>query len=144
VVERARAIVFAGVRSGPEVRVDDSVSHLEVAADMDRLVQVLVNLLQNAYDAIRAHSGTTIEVNAALEGQHVIIRVVDDGPGLPESMQGRLFEPFATTKPPGEGTGLGLYTSYMLVTAMGGRLELEARESGGTEAILRLAAGGGA
>ncbi len=144
VVERARAIVFAGVRSGPEVRVDDSVSHLEVAADMDRLVQVLVNLLQNAYDAIRAHTGSTIEVNAALDGQHVIIRVLDDGPGLPESMQGRLFEPFATTKPPGEGTGLGLYTSYMLVTAMGGRLELEARESGGTEAILRLAAGGGA
>lgn len=149
VVERARAIVFAGVREGPEVTIDDSVSHLEVEADMDRLVQVLVNLLQNALDAIREHRRDTqsterhtIVVRADREeDDEVAIRVLDDGPGLPPAMDGRLFEPFATTKPPGEGTGLGLYTSYMLVSAMGGQLQLRRRESGGTEGVIRLPAG---
>jgi signal transduction histidine kinase len=58
-------------------------------------------------------------------------------------VQRRLFEPFTTTKPPGEGTGLGLYTSYMLVQAMGGTLRLEDREERGTRATVRLPAASG-
>jgi two-component system sensor histidine kinase HupT/HoxJ len=53
-------------------------------------------------------------------------------------MTGRLFEPFATSKPPGEGTGLGLYTSYMLVAAMNGRMTLTNREAGGARATVEL------
>jgi len=68
----------------------------------------------------------------------VSIAVEDDGPGIDPRVQGRLFEPFTTTKPPGEGTGLGLYTSYMLVRAMQGSLALENRSSGGTRALVKL------
>ena len=139
VVERARALVFAGVQDGPEVRVDADVDELSVAADPDRLVQVLVNLLQNASDAVRDR-GAHVAVRACRQGSTVALIVEDDGPGVDPAIRARLFEPFASTKPPGEGTGLGLYTSFMLVEAMAGTLSLEPREGGGTRATVRLPA----
>ena len=141
VVERARALVFASVREGPTVDLDPVLDALWMDADPDRLMQVLVNLLQNALDAIRGGSGSRITVRAEPAGDIVDLIVEDDGPGLDPSIEGRLFEPFTTTKPPGQGTGLGLYTSYMLVRAMGGSLTLERREVRGTRATVRLAAG---
>jgi len=81
-----------------------------------------------------------VRVSASVESGLVTLRVEDDGPGIEPSLAGRLFEPFTTTKPVGEGTGLGLYTSYMLVQAMQGGLALERREEGGTRATLRLPA----
>lgn len=134
--ERARAIVTAG--RGPEgrVEIDESVQ-IHAVADGDRLVQVLVNLLQNALDASRESKGI-VHVSATGSGESVEIQVTDEGEGLDESMLERLFEPFATTKPPGEGTGLGLYMSYMIVHRMGGTLSLENREEGGALARVRL------
>ncbi len=141
VVERARALVFAGVREGPRVEVGDGVDALSVVADPDRLMQVLVNLLQNAYDAVRDAPEGTVHIAARRDGPRVELVVEDDGSGIDPDVRSRLFEPFATTKPPGQGTGLGLYTSYMLVQAMGGDLDLEPREEGGTRAVVRLGAG---
>jgi two-component system C4-dicarboxylate transport sensor histidine kinase DctB len=69
-----------------------------------------------------------------------VLHVDDQGPGVDPAIVERLFEPFATTKPPGEGTGLGLYTSYMLVKAMDGDLSLSTRPEGGARATLRLPA----
>ena len=139
VVERARALVFAGVQDGPDVRVDTDVDELSVVADPDRLVQVLVNLLQNASDAVRER-GAHVTVRACRQGGTVALIVEDDGPGIDPAIRARLFEPFASTKPPGEGTGLGLYTSFMLVEAMAGTLTVEPREEGGTRATVRLPA----
>ena len=79
-------------------------------------------------------------VSAATDGGRVALVVDDDGVGLAPEVAGRLFEPFATTKPPGEGTGLGLYTSYMLVQAMGGDLTIEPGPTGGVRASVRLVA----
>jgi signal transduction histidine kinase len=142
IVERARALVFAGVRQGgPELKISDSVTGLAVAADPDRLLQVLVNLLQNAVDANREVGGQAVWLAAKRVGANVEITVQDEGPGLHPDIEGRLFEPFATTKPPGEGTGLGLYASYMLVQTMGGELSIENRESGGARARVRLPVG---
>lgn len=143
VVERARALVFAGVREGPHVEVDPSVGALRVSADPDRLMQVLVNLLQNARDAVREAGGGSVTLRAQRAGASVELVVEDDGPGIAETVRARLFEPFATSKPPGEGTGLGLYTSYMLVQAMGGDLTLENRDEGGARAVVRLPAADG-
>jgi len=141
VVERARAIVSAGVRGDVSIAVDEGLGALQVEADHDRLVQVLVNLLQNAVDAVREEGEPgTVSVRAEETAEGVVVSVHDDGPGLSEEMQSRLFEPFATTKPPGEGTGLGLYTSYMLVQAMGGALVLHNGEGGGAVAELTLPA----
>lgn len=139
VVERARALVFAGVRHGPLVEVEAAVDTLSVSADPDRLMQVLVNLLQNAHDAVRDGGGHVL-VGARAEGAFVLLTIEDDGAGISSEIEGRLFEPFTTTKPPGQGTGLGLYTSYMLAQAMGGTLTLSRREQGGTRALVRLPA----
>ena len=142
IVQRARALVFAGVRvGGPELEVGDSVDDLVVVADPDRLLQVLVNLLQNALDANREAGGHSIWLSAERRGSVVEIVVEDEGTGIDSEIAGRLFEPFATTKPPGEGTGLGLYASYMLVQTMGGDLTIENRDQGGASARVRLSAG---
>lgn len=142
IVERARALVFAGARAGgPELTIDDAVAHLVVAADPDRLLQVLVNLLQNAVDANREGGGRSVWLSANRVGPAVEILVEDEGVGLRSEIEGRLFEPFATTKPPGEGTGLGLYASYMLVQTMGGDLTIENRDPCGACARVRLPAG---
>ena len=105
-------------------------------------MQVLVNLLQNAVDANREGGGRSVHLSANRVGPAVEILVEDEGVGLHPEIEGRLFEPFATTKPPGEGTGLGLYASYMLVQSMGGDLAIENRDPRGASARVRLPAGG--
>lgn len=145
-VERAVALVFVGMRSANRVSVSQSVQGITMLVDPDRLVQVLVNLLSNAYDAVRemdererGSSTALVYVRVRLNTSGAIeLHVDDDGPGLDNSVLGRLFEPFATTKPPGQGTGLGLYTSYMLVNAMKGSLFLRNRTEGGTRATIVL------
>lgn len=141
IVERAKALVFAGVRDGLELVVHDTVAEHSVSADRDRLLQVLVNLFQNALDANRETGRKSVWVSAKREGDMVELSVEDEGSGLQPDIEGRLFEPFATTKPPGEGTGLGLYASYMLIQTMGGELTIENRVRGGARARVRLPAG---
>jgi signal transduction histidine kinase len=139
VVERASALVFAGIRGSASLELDPSLDGIRLRCDQDRLVQVLVNLLQNAHDAQRSRAGARVRVSAERDGEDAVsIAVDDDGPGIDPRVQGRLFEPFTTTKPPGEGTGLGLYTSYMLVRAMHGSLSLEPRPGGGARALVKL------
>lgn len=135
-VERARALVFAGVRSGPAVEVGEGIDGLCVTADPDRMVQVLVNLLQNAYDAVREQPAGKVRIRAEIQGEDALISIEDNGPGIADEVRSRLFEPFATTKV--HGTGLGLYTSYMLARAMDGDLWLDPLPQGGTVATLRV------
>ena len=92
-----------------------------VSAYGGQLNQVWTNLLDNAIAAV---GGTgTIIVRTRRAGDSVVVEVADDGPGIPEDLQGRVFDPFVTTKPPGQGTGLGLSISHQIVTDVhGGRL----------------------
>ncbi|HKP59118.1 MAG TPA: ATP-binding protein [Polyangiales bacterium] len=139
VLERGCALVIAGARRSTRVDIEPSVEGISVEADSDRLVQVVVNLVQNACDAVRDRLLGRVRILATHEPEGMIaIRVEDNGPGIAPEVATRLFEPFATTKPSGEGTGLGLYTSYMLVRAMHGTLTLENRREGGAAAIVRL------
>jgi signal transduction histidine kinase len=103
----------------------------------DPLVQVLVNLLQNATDAA---PGAPIEVTAAEEtgGAALLVTVRDRGPGLSPAARARLFEPFYTSKPVGQGTGLGLFTSYTLLQALGGTITLDDHPDGGALATVRV------
>lgn len=142
IVERARSLVFAGARPrGPELAIAEGVRGLVVRADPDRLLQVLVNLLQNAVDANRETGARYVWLSAERVGPAIEVSVEDEGTGLHPDIAGRLFEPFATTKPPGEGTGLGLYASYMLVQTMGGDLTIENRDPRGACARIRLPVG---
>lgn len=106
--------------------------------DGDRLLQILVNLLQNAGDA----SDEPVEVSVSrAAGGGAVLAVRDRGPGLPEEVRARLFQPFVSTKPPGKGTGLGLYTCARLAQQLRAELSIEnvpAGEGGGVRARLVL------
>lgn len=94
------------------------------------LNQIWGNLIDNALDAV-TESGS-VKVTAAREGAHVVVRVVDDGPGIPAPVKGRIFDPFFTTKAMGQGTGLGLDIVRRLVQHQDGAIEMES-EPGRTE-----------
>jgi signal transduction histidine kinase len=89
------------------------------------LNQVWANLIDNALDAVRP-SGH-VHVTARLESGRVVVRVVDDGPGIPADVESRIFDPFFTTKPVGQGTGLGLDIARRLVRRHDGELDVESR-----------------
>jgi PAS domain S-box-containing protein len=91
-----------------------------------QLAQVLLNLLNNAHDAVLGQEMAWIEVSAEGVGDGVRFAVSDSGPGVPESLRERIFEPFFTTRAVGQGTGLGLPISKGLVERMGGSLRLDA------------------
>jgi signal transduction histidine kinase len=116
---------------------------LDVHADLPRvslsreqLVQVLLNLVLNAADA--AGPGGHIRIEAAPAGEGVRLSVSDDGPGVAAEVQGRLFEPFVTTKEVGKGTGLGLAVCRGLVEAAGGTIDLDASVPRGARFVLEL------
>ena len=89
------------------------------------LNQVWANLLENALDAV-PESGQIV-VTAKHDGKHVVVRFVDNGPGIPSDIQARIFDPFFTTKPVGQGTGLGLDISRRIVQRHEGQLEVDSR-----------------
>ncbi|MBN2494111.1 MAG: HAMP domain-containing protein [Deltaproteobacteria bacterium] len=98
-----------------------------VRAIPGELQQVLLNLALNAQQAMPA--GGEVTVSTGLDGDDTaLISVVDNGPGVPEEIRSRIFEPFASTKPPGEGTGLGLFVSRGIIRDHQGELSLESRE----------------
>ena len=95
--------------------------------------QVLINLLLNALDAVKGLEGTPIvTVESSVENNWVSVRVSDQGAGMTEEQVNQAFEPFYTTKAPGEGSGLGLAVSYRLIEQHGGRIEIESSPGEGT------------
>jgi len=113
-----------------------------VWADENQIQQVLLNLVQNAHQAmVRQSSDRTLTVRLAPREQHVAIEVLDTGPGIPPHLLSRIFDPFFTTKGPGEGSGLGLSVSYGIVGQHGGRLYAENRPEGGAIFVVELPLG---
>lgn len=111
-------------------RLDDG--PLRVRAHVQLAEQVLVNLLLNAIDAVREQpvGERRIAVEGTVVDGRVLVTVSDNGPGVPAAMRERIFEPFFTSKAPGQGTGLGLSLSYGLVREAGGTLSLLPTERG--------------
>jgi len=113
-----------------------------VWADENKIQQVLLNLVQNAHQAlIRQTSDRVLILRVRPWRDRVVIEVVDNGPGIPPEILPRIFDPFFTTKPPGEGSGLGLSVSYGIVGQHGGRLYAENRPEGGAAFVVELPTG---
>lgn len=111
----------------------------QIQADPHRLAQVFFNLLVNARQAIdAAEKGTTITVQTRPLPNMVEIRFIDDGPGVSPAFRAKIFDWFFTTKPPGEGTGLGLAVSREIVVDHGGSLRIEDTPGGGATFVLEL------
>jgi two-component system nitrogen regulation sensor histidine kinase GlnL len=118
-----------------------------VRGDDEKLMQVLLNLVRNAVEAVAERSEPLITLETGVAAVRLRsasgrtrplarIAVLDNGPGIPEPMLHRLFTPFATSKP--NGTGLGLAISRRIVQAHGGRIEVKNRPAGGAEASVFL------
>ncbi len=109
-----------------------------VQAGSVRLQQVLVNLISNAADAVEGRDDRRIDLDARVDGSKVHLTVRDRGPGVPEAIATRIFDPFFSTKGVGKGLGLGLSISYNIVSDFGGRLSVENHPDGGAVFSLTL------
>ncbi len=116
-----------------------SLSSLTVPHDATRISQAVLNLLSNAVDAA-AEGGKQVWLTVESSDDGVQILVDDDGQGVPEELLERMFEPFATTKPPGQGTGLGLAITRQIVSDHAGSVTLSPRDEAGMRARLWLPA----
>jgi two-component system sensor histidine kinase HupT/HoxJ len=132
------AALWASKARGASVRVTVvSCGDAVVEGQEGRLHQVLVNLVENALDAVRGRPDPKVTIEVAVNGDSIEVRVQDNGPGVAAAIADKLFEPFFTTKTVGEGTGLGLWISYAIAREHGGEIALLPTECGALF-VLRL------
>jgi len=104
------------------------------------LDQVFMNVINNAVQSLGDHPGDRrIAINTDLSGGFIVVRIGDSGPGVPDKIRNRIFEPFYTTR--AQGTGIGLAFSRRVMESMGGLIELGASPLGGAEFRIRIPAG---
>jgi two-component system NtrC family sensor kinase len=109
----------------------------EVYASPSEFEQVLLNLVNNALDAMIPDGGT-LEITTRVDGGHVVVDVADTGQGIPKANLARIFDPFFTTKPVGKGTGLGLSICYGIIKKMEGEISVNSASGLGTTFHVRL------
>jgi two-component system NtrC family sensor kinase len=109
-----------------------------IQSDASQIQQVILNLFNNAIDAIGRNGHITVTTGFDPELEQVIISLRDDGPGMEKEVQKRIFDPFFTTKKVGEGTGLGLSISYSIINKLGGSIRFESEVGQGTEFVIHL------
>jgi two-component system C4-dicarboxylate transport sensor histidine kinase DctB len=115
-----------------------SIADEQVLGSRGKLEQVFVNLLSNAVDALTGQPDSRIDIHSESAGQDVIVHFRDNGPGISADQLDKLFEPFYTTKPIGQGLGLGLAISRFIIDSIGGSIICVNLPGGGTEFTLRL------
>jgi PAS domain S-box-containing protein len=126
------------------VRTDIARRLPRVRGDSRQLQQVFLNLMNNAVGAMPRGGLLTIGVDLEKGSRRVVVRVSDTGCGIPDGDLERIYEPFYTTKPEGEGTGLGLFVSYGIINSFGGSIHCESRvaegsgDKSGTTFIVKL------
>lgn len=103
-------------------------SGLKVSGTRIRIEQVLINLFQNALEALEGRPHPRVEISVASHGSEVAVKISDNGPGIPEAIRRSLFSPFNTSKE--NGLGLGLVISKEIVSDYGGRIEVDSSEHG--------------
>jgi signal transduction histidine kinase len=124
---------------------DESIGEVDVVPQ--EIGRVLLNLFNNAFYTVhekKRHLNGSFEpvvsVATKKQGNNIIITVKDNGTGMPQHVTDKVFQPFFTTKPTGQGTGLGLSLSYDIINAHGGELTVESKEGEGATFIIRLPA----
>lgn len=139
----AKAVQWAakGRRSHARLAIDLR-EGLVVRGHGGQIHQVVVNVVENALDAVEASTAPEVTVRAGRHGDRVVVEVADNGPGIAEEHLLKVFDPFFTTKAVGQGTGLGLWISYGIARDHGGTLEAANREAGGAVFRLTLPASG--
>jgi len=125
-LEHTLAVLRAKAREkSAEVTLDFGAELPKVRGFAAELSQIWGNLVDNALDAVA--EGGRVDVSAARNGEHVVVRIGDDGPGIPQEIRSRIFDPFFTTKPMGQATGLGLDIVRRLVRHNEGTIEFDSQ-----------------
>ena len=114
-----------------------------VVCQASKVQQVFLNILRNGAEAmLEVHDKGHVPrfvLRVLPDGPYVRVEIEDNGPGMDEATRKRIFEPFFTSKPPGRGTGLGLFVSYFIITEdQGGTLSVESQPGSGCRFIIRL------
>lgn len=109
----------------------DLPTEMDVTSRRGQVHQVLVNLIQNACDAVTGRPDARIAIALRRQAECIVFEVADNGPGIAPEHRDKIFEPFFTTKPIGSGTGLGLYVSYTIAGKLGGTLVFSDNPGGG-------------
>jgi len=139
-IEEASALAMVGAREqGITIRIAVAPETNPILVDRVQIQQVLINLMRNAREAMRNHDRRELRIEARPDGSKAVeIAVSDTGPGIPDEVADRLFQPFVTTKP--DGMGVGLSICRTIVEAHGGRLTVERNGAGGATFRLVLQA----
>ncbi|MEO7212330.1 ATP-binding protein [Mucilaginibacter sp.] len=144
-------LAYHGLRAKDKSFNAELVTHFDDTLPLIKIVpqdvgRVLLNMFNNAFYAVQQKQKTglagykpTVEVNTLKSGQFLEIKVKDNGIGIPEEIKDKILQPFFTTKPTGEGTGLGLSLSYdIIVKAHGGQIDIDSVEGEYTTFIIKL------
>jgi two-component system NtrC family sensor kinase len=144
-------LAYHGLRAKDKSFNAELVTHFDAALPIVNIVpqdvgRVLLNMFNNAFYAVQqkqkagvAGFKPTVEVSTETKGKEIEIRVKDNGTGIPEEIKDKILQPFFTTKPTGQGTGLGLSLSYdIIVKAHGGQIDIESVEGEYTTFIIKL------
>jgi len=139
-IEEAKTLILLDNKNKDLVLEVQCSTDLHILGDSQLLIQVLINLINNARDASQATG--KIQISAEERGNKVRVSVSDEGIGIPVAIRDRVFDPFFTTKEAGEGTGLGLSLVFSIVEDFGGDIDIispvnKVRDSG-TQVILRF------
>ena len=137
---------FHGMRAGKnpinvEIELDLDESIKEIPIVREDFTRVVINLCNNAFDAMRATAEIRppkLTIRTIPEPEKIIIEVEDNGPGIPEDIKDKILQPFFTTKKGTEGTGLGLSITHDIIKAHGGELKVESQEEAKTILIVLL------
>jgi signal transduction histidine kinase len=139
------------------LRAKDKSFNSEIKTDFDKTIgkinivsqdigRVILNLINNAFHAVsekKKHAPNgyepTVTLTTKKDNGKIEVKVKDNGNGIPDSIKEKIFQPFFTTKPAGQGTGLGLSLAYDIVKAHGGDIRVDTREGEGSEFIIELA-----
>lgn len=127
---------FLARKANVEVILNIPKDAVMVTYDATQIEQVLVNLFQNAIQAML--NGGKLQINLAREENGISISIKDEGVGIPEENLRRIFDPFFTTKPEGEGTGLGLSVSYGIISKHRGQIDVESQPGQGSTFTIKL------
>ena len=141
-LERALSLLEAPLRQGAVEVTRHLPPGCMVLGDALRLEQVFVNLIRNALDSMASAERRWLGLDVARDGEAVVVRVEDNGSGIPPEVLSRVFEPFFSTKEVGEGLGLGLSLSYAIIADMGGAIHAANRPEGGAVFSVTLVAAG--
>ena len=132
VIRSALKVTLPAKPKDVDVKANFDAEGEKIRADRTQISQLVMNIVLNAYDAMREKGGTLL-VSTRISGEEVVLRFKDNGCGMDTDTMSRIFDPFYTTKESGKGTGLGLAIVAQIVETHGGKIYVDSEPGAGTE-----------